>query len=134
MPNQFHHLQIKLNPLTEEFKEKYYVCVSNKLLDPKTNPRSCWSILKIFLNNKKIPCIYHCCTKINWLIAKKKPKCLTISFRSSVQSLEITVNFLGLSPKKTWITIYSPFHSNGLFLFPLKTSGGKERNQWHEMF
>ena len=29
----------------------------SKLLDSKTSPKSYWSILRIFLNNKKIPCI-----------------------------------------------------------------------------
>ena len=28
-----------------------------KLLDSKTSPKSYWSILRIFLNNKKVPCI-----------------------------------------------------------------------------
>ena len=35
--------------------------------------------------------------------------------------------------------LFNPFHATGFFLYPLKTSGflmfsgGKERNQWHEM-
>ena len=55
--NQFQFLQTKLNSLIEESKEKYYVRLSKKLLDPQTSPKSYWSILKTFLNNKKIPCI-----------------------------------------------------------------------------
>ena len=40
------------------FRDKnYYSCLSNKLLDSKTSPKLYWSILKTFLNNKKIPCI-----------------------------------------------------------------------------
>ena len=35
----------------------YYSRLSNKLLDSKRSPKSYWSILKTFLNNKKIPCI-----------------------------------------------------------------------------
>ena len=42
--NQFQFLQTKLNSLIEESKEKYYVCLSKKLLDPQTNPKSYWSI------------------------------------------------------------------------------------------
>ena len=29
--------------------------------------------------------------------------------------------------------IIDPFHATGLFLYPLKTSGGIERDQWHEI-
>ena len=42
--NQFQFLQTKLNSLIEESKEKYYVCLSKKVLDPQTNPKSYWSI------------------------------------------------------------------------------------------
>ena len=55
--NQFRFFQAKLNLLIEESKEKYYVRLSKKLLDPQTSPKSYWSILKTLLNNKKIPCI-----------------------------------------------------------------------------
>ena len=55
--NQFHFLQTKLNSLIEESKNQYYSCLSHKLLDPKTSQKSYWSILKTFVNNKKIPCI-----------------------------------------------------------------------------
>ena len=55
--NQFQFLQTKLNSLIEESKEKHYVRLSKKLLDPQTSPKSYWSILKTFLNNKKISCI-----------------------------------------------------------------------------
>ena len=55
--NQFQFLQTKLSSLIEESKNQYYTRLSNKLLDPKTNQKHCWSILKTFLNNKKIACI-----------------------------------------------------------------------------
>ena len=54
--NQFQFLQTKLSSLIEESKNHYYTGLSHKLLDPKTSQKSYWSILKIFLNNKKIPC------------------------------------------------------------------------------
>ena len=47
-------LQTKLNFLIEESKGKY---LSKKLLDPQTSLKSYWSILKTFLNNKKIFCV-----------------------------------------------------------------------------
>ena len=40
--------------MIEESKEKYYVRLSKKLLDPQTNPKSYWSVLETFSNNKKI--------------------------------------------------------------------------------
>ena len=55
--NQFQFLKTKLNPLIEESKKQYYARLSHKLLDPNTSQKSYWSILKTFLNNKKIPCI-----------------------------------------------------------------------------
>ena len=58
--NAFIHssqLPLHLKTTTEKPKLKYYWRLSDKLLDSKTSPKSYWSILKIFLNNKKIPCI-----------------------------------------------------------------------------
>ena len=55
--NQFKFLQTKLSSLIEEFKNQYDTLLSHKLLYPKTSQKLCWSILKTFLNNEKIPCI-----------------------------------------------------------------------------
>ena len=55
--NQFQFLQTRLSSLIEESKNQYYTRLSHKLLDFKTSQKSYWSILKTFLNNKKIPCI-----------------------------------------------------------------------------
>ena len=55
--HQFELLQSKLNSLIEKSKSNYYARLSKKLADPMTSPKSYWSILKTFLNNKKIPCI-----------------------------------------------------------------------------
>ena len=38
-------------------EHKYYSQVAKRLLDPSTGPKMYWSILKTFLNNKKIPVI-----------------------------------------------------------------------------
>ena len=38
-------------------KERYYLCISKKLLDSMTSVKTHWSILKSFLNNEKNPCI-----------------------------------------------------------------------------
>ena len=50
-------LHKKLNISMEESKEKYYSRLSSSLADPVTTPKRYWSVLKIFLNNKNIPCI-----------------------------------------------------------------------------
>ena len=55
--NKFQSLQAHLKTTIEESKQNYYSRLSNKLLDSKTSPKSYWSILKTFVNNKKIPCI-----------------------------------------------------------------------------
>ena len=54
---KFKALQYQLNISIEESKEKYYTKLSSRLADPLTIPKTYWSILKTFLNNKKIPCI-----------------------------------------------------------------------------
>ena len=41
---------------------KYYTKLSGRLADPLTSPKTCWSILKTFLNNKiilYIPPLFH---------------------------------------------------------------------------
>ena len=38
-------------------KERYYSRLSKKLMEPSTSPKTYWSVLKSFHNNKKIPCI-----------------------------------------------------------------------------
>ena len=55
--HQFELLQSKLNSLIEKSKPNYYTRLSKKLSGPMTSPKSYWSILKTFLNNKEIPCI-----------------------------------------------------------------------------
>ena len=55
--NEFQSLQAHLKTSIEESKQNYYSHLSNKLLDIKTSQKSYWSILKTFLNNKKVPCI-----------------------------------------------------------------------------
>ena len=55
--HQFELLQSKLNSLIEKSKFNYYTRLSKKLLDHMTSLKTYWSILKKFLNNKKIPCI-----------------------------------------------------------------------------
>ena len=53
----FQSFQSQLSSLITNLKNKYYPKVAKKLLDPSTSPKTHWSILKTFLNNKKIPVI-----------------------------------------------------------------------------
>ena len=75
---KFKAFQYQLNMSIEELKEKYYTKLSSRLADPLTSPKTYWSILKTFLNNKKIPCIPPF-MKTNLLqTSKKKLNYLTI--------------------------------------------------------
>ena len=50
-------MQDSLQRNIEISKQKYYSKLSSKLTSNKINPKCYWSVLKTFLNNKKIPCI-----------------------------------------------------------------------------
>ena len=50
-------LQNEPNSIIASNKQKYYSRLSKKLSGPMTSTKSYWSTLKMFLNNKKIPCI-----------------------------------------------------------------------------
>ena len=47
----------QLSSLIVSLKYKYYSKVVKRLLDSSTSPKTYWSILKTFLNNKTIPVI-----------------------------------------------------------------------------
>ena len=49
--------QYQLNISFKELKEKYYTKLSSRFADPLTSLKTYYSIWKIFLNNKNIPCI-----------------------------------------------------------------------------
>ena len=50
-------LQKKLHLAMEESKNTYYSNLSTKLVKQKSNLKTYWSVLKRFLDNKKIPCM-----------------------------------------------------------------------------
>ena len=54
---KFKALQYQLHISIEESKEKYYTKWLGRLANPLTSQKTYWSILKTFLNNKKIHCI-----------------------------------------------------------------------------
>ena len=50
-------MQNQLNMSTENSKETYHFKLLSKLANLATSLKTYWSILKTFLNNKKIPCM-----------------------------------------------------------------------------
>ena len=55
--NKVEYLPNELKSLITANKEKYYSRISKRMMNPLTSTKTYWSILKSFLNNKKIPCI-----------------------------------------------------------------------------
>ena len=55
--NKVEYLQNELKSLIEANKEKYYSRISKRMMNPLIGTKTYWSILKSFINNKKIPCI-----------------------------------------------------------------------------
>ena len=50
-------LQERLSTTFEFSKERYYARIANRLNNTQKSSKTYWSLLKIFLNNKKIPLI-----------------------------------------------------------------------------
>ena len=55
--NKVEYLEIELKSLIEANKETNYSRISKRMMNPLTSAKTYWSILKSFLNNKKILCI-----------------------------------------------------------------------------
>ena len=55
--NKVGYLQNELKSLIDTNKEKYYSRISKRMTNPLTSTKTYWSILKSFLNSKKIFCI-----------------------------------------------------------------------------
>ena len=50
-------LQDRLSTSIESLKEMYYAMIANRLNNTQKRSKAYWSLLKIFLNNKRIPLI-----------------------------------------------------------------------------
>ena len=85
---RFQCIQNLLTATIEKSKEQFYSRISTKLMDPTISPKSYWSILKTYLNNKKMPCvppIYH---NNNYITNfKEKAQSSTISLPSNARQL-----------------------------------------------
>ena len=51
------YIQNKLDSIIQSNKQKHYSHLSKKFVDSMASPKSYWSTLKMFLNDKKVPCI-----------------------------------------------------------------------------
>ena len=81
----FQFLQSRLNSLIEKSKLKYYARLPKKLIDPAISLKSYWSILKIFLNNEKIPCIPPLLHENKFIIDfRRKAEIFNIFFRETM--------------------------------------------------
>ena len=82
----FEQMQDTLRKSIEISKQKYYFKLSRKLAVNKINPKCYWSILKSFLNNKKIPCIPLLIHNDQFVVdfKEKKANYLTHSLQSNV--------------------------------------------------
>ena len=62
LPLRLCYFQDLLNTKIKQAKRKYFENISHKLSNKNLNSKKYWSLLKIILNGKKIPCtppIYH---------------------------------------------------------------------------
>ena len=57
-------LQERLSTSIESSKERYYARIANGLNNAQKSSKTYWSLLKNFLNNKKIPLYHRYFTKI----------------------------------------------------------------------
>ena len=91
---RFQSFQNLLPVTIEKSKQKFYSQISNKLMDSVTSRKTYWSILKVFLNNKKYLSVRQFVIIIITLqIAKRKLRFLTISLLNSALLSTILANF-----------------------------------------
>ena len=99
---RFQCIQNLLTATTEKFKEQFYSRISTKLIDPTKIPKEYWSILKTYLNNKKILCIPPIYHNNNYITDfKEKAQIFNNLFAKQCTLVENTSKLLTNSFKKT---------------------------------
>ena len=89
------YLQTCFNGSIKVATEKYYHNTVNKLMNAQKNYRVYWSLLNIFLNNKKIMLYIHCFIKTaSCVILRKKSNFLMFSFVNNALLLLTVALFL----------------------------------------
>ena len=91
--------QAHLKTSIEESKQNYYSRLSNKLLHGKTSPKLYWSILKTFLNNKKLYFNAYTMANLSRTLRKRLNSLMT-SLQGSVLLFITTVNLHRFIMKK----------------------------------
>ena len=80
-------LQERLSTIIESSKERYYARIANRLNNTQKSSKTYWSLLKIFLNNKKITLIPPLFNENRFIIDFKEKAELFSSFFSNQCSL-----------------------------------------------
>ena len=96
---KFQSPQAHLKNSIEESKQNYYSRLSNKLLDGKTSLKLYWSILKTFLNNKKLYFSFYTMENLSRTLRKRLNSLMT-SLQGNVLLLITTVNLHRFIMKK----------------------------------
>ena len=91
--------QANLKTSIEESKQNYYSRLSNKLLDGKTSPKLYWSLLKTFLNNKKLYFNFYTMANLSRILWKRLNSLMT-SLQGSILLLITAVNLHWFIMKK----------------------------------
>ena len=116
------YFQDLLNTKIEQAKTKYFENISHKLSNKNLNPKKYWSLLKIILNGKRIPCIppiYHNNKFVSYIKRKrdlfnshfadqctpllndsKLPSVLTVHTESLLESFHFSADHIGDIIKK----------------------------------
>ena len=64
----------RLALLINTVKQNFYSKIVEKFQNTQRSSKAYWSLLKIFLNNKKYPSLHHCITKMKFGFDFKKKK------------------------------------------------------------
>ena len=96
---KFQSPQTHLKTSIGESKQNYYSSLSNKLLDGKTSPKLHWSMLKTFLNNKKLYFNSYTIANLSRTLRKRLNSLMT-SLQGSVLLFITTVNLHRFIMKK----------------------------------
>ena len=91
--------QAHLKTSIEESKQNYYSRLSNKLLNGITSPKLYWSILKTFLNDKKLYLNFYTMANLSRTLRKRLNSLMT-SLQFSALLLITTVNLHRFIMKK----------------------------------
>ena len=92
-------LQERLSTSIESLKERYYARIANRLSNTQKSTKSYWSLLKIFLDNKKIPLIPPLFHENHFIIDFKEKAELFNSFFSNHYSLLKNCSKLPTNPR-----------------------------------